>query len=192
MYSGGGNGNGTRRGRSTVRKWTDGRIVKENPVRGGTHSIAPWISCTTETFDEGPTTISLCIRGESSRGSSIVDVEGCSREGRNGKRGDVDSLKLDRVRTSDGVPAGGLENVSTDVWKVAARRGCWGRGSYAHSAPSFLFTQVAQGCLASHFWWGKMSPRVSQNGIPWITTHCFLPPDHWRENGVRISSACSS
>ena len=166
MCSGGRNDNGTRRGRGIVRKWTDGRIVKEDSVRGGTHSIAPWISCMTETFDEGPTITSLYIQGGSTRGSSGVDVEGCSREGRDGKGGDADSLKLDRVRTSDGVPVGGPENVSTDVWKVAARRGFWGRGSYAHSEPSFLFTQVVQGCLASHFWWGEMSPRVSQNGIP--------------------------
>ena len=164
MYSGGGNGNGTRRGRGIVRKWTDGRIVKEDSVRGGTHSIAPWISCMTETFDEGPTTTPSCIRGESSCGSSDVDVEGCSREGRDGKGGDADSLKLDRVRrrASDSVPDGGPENVSTDVWKVVARRGRRGRGSYTHSAPQFLFTQVVQGCLASHFWWGKMSPRVSR------------------------------
>ena len=162
--SGGRNDNGTRRGRGIVRKWTDGRIVKENPARGGTHSIAPWISCTTETFDEGPTITSLCIRGEGSHGSSAVNVEGCSQEGRNKEMGDVDSLELDRVRTSDGVPVGGPENVSMGVWGVVARRGRRGRGSYTHSAPSFLFTQVVQGCLASHFWWGGMSPRVSQNG----------------------------
>ena len=164
--SGGRNDNGTRRGRGIVRKWMDGRIVKEDPARGGTHSITPRFSCTTETFDEGPTTISLYIRSENSHGGSAVDVEGCSQEGRNVEMGDVDLLELDRARTSDGVPVGGPENVSTDVWKVAARRGFWGRGSYAHSEPSFLFTQVVQGCLASHFWWGEMSPRVSQNGIP--------------------------
>ena len=160
MCSGGRNDNGTRRGRGIVRKWTDGRIVKEDSVRGGTHSIAPWISCMTETFDEGPTITSLYIQGGSTRGSSGVDVEGCSREGRNGKGGDADSLKLDRVRTSDGVPVGGPEDVLTDVWKRVARRGRRGCGPYAQSAPASLFTQVAQGCLVSHFWWGEMSPRV--------------------------------
>ena len=174
MCSGGRNDNGTRRGRGIVRKWTDGRIVKEDPVRGGTHSVAPWISCTAETFDEGHTTTSLYIRGESSHGSSGVDVEGCSQEGRDGERRDVDSLELDRMRTSDGVPVGGPENVSTDVWRVAARRGRRGRGSYVHSAPSFLFTQVVQGCLASHFWRGGMSPRVSQNGMLCIIDHHSL------------------
>ena len=163
MCSGGRNDNGTRRGRGIVRKWMDGRIVKEDPARGGTHSIAPRFSCTAETFDEGPTITSLYIRGESSHGSSDVDVEGFSQGG-NGEMGDVDSLELDRVRrrASDSVPDGGPENVSTDVWKVVARRGRRDRGSYTHSAPQFLFTQVVQGCLASHFWWGKMSPRVSR------------------------------
>ena len=176
MCSGGRKDNGTRRGRGIVRKRTDGRIVKEDPVRGGTHSIAPWISCTTETFDEGPTTTSLYIRGESSHGSSTVDAEGCSQEGRNGERADVDSPKPDRVRrrTSDSVPVGGPENVLTDGWKVVARRGRWGHGSYTHSAPPFLFTQAVQGCLASHFWWGEMSPRVSKNRVSYVIDHHSL------------------
>ena len=162
MCSGGRNDNGTRRGRGIVRKWMDGRIVKEDPARGGTHSITPRFSCTTETFDERPTITSLCIRGESSHESSTVDVEGCSQGGRDGEMGDADPLELDqaRRRTSDSVPVGGPKNVSADVWKVLVGRGrC--RSSYAHSVPPSLFTQVVQGCLASHFWWGEMSPRVS-------------------------------
>ena len=124
MCSGGKNDNGTRRGRGIVWKWTDGRIVKEDPVRGGMHSMAPWISCATDTFDEGPSITSLCIRGESSLESSTVDVEGRSQGGRDRGMGDTDSLELGKVRRRPpgGVPVGlGPGDVyANEVWKVPA------------------------------------------------------------------------
>ena len=66
MCSGEMGNSGIRRGRGMVRKWMDGRIVKDDAMRRGTQSIVQRIFCTTETFNEGLGTIRLCMRGESS------------------------------------------------------------------------------------------------------------------------------
>jgi len=50
--SGGMSDNGIRRGRGMVRKWMDGRTVKEDATGRETQFIVPWIFCTIEISDE--------------------------------------------------------------------------------------------------------------------------------------------
>ena len=174
--SGGMNESGIRRGRGTVWKWMDGRIVKED-VTAGARSVVPWIYRTTETSDEGHSIVELCIggAGECSHGSRGVGSEGRrSRGARIKEREEVDLLGFERARTgrSDGGRIGGIENEIPlgDVLegKFQAPRGpdslpcetesapipggrdrC--RVSYMHFTSQSLFMHVEQGRLASHF-----------------------------------------
>lgn len=66
-FSGGMSDNGIRRGLGMLRKWMDGRIVKEDPMERGTCSIMPG---TTETLDEGHATIAS-RRGE---GADLLEL----------------------------------------------------------------------------------------------------------------------
>ena len=94
--SGGISDNGTQRGWGIVWKWMDGRIVKEDTVRRGAYPVVPGIPCATEASDEEPSTISSCMRGEYSRGSCAVSIEGCSRWIRD-REEEEDPLGLDQV-----------------------------------------------------------------------------------------------
>ena len=113
MCSGGMSDNGTRRGRGMVWKWMDGRIVKEDPLRSGIHSMVPWIFCTTERSHEGASVSR--IRGEGSHGSCAVGFESRTKDV---ERGEVGSLELDQVngRSNYGF-IGGTANRLADVWE---------------------------------------------------------------------------
>ena len=118
--SGGMSDNGTRRGRGMVRKWMDGRIVKEDATERGMHSTVSWIFCTTETFDGGPSAISLRIQGESSQGSCVAGVEGRSQGAGGVEKKELGSLELGRGRSGGGL-IGGLEVPLADVWEGKTR-----------------------------------------------------------------------
>ena len=148
----------------------DGRIVKEDIATRGAHFVVPWNFCAAETSDERPRTNWLYIRGESSHGSRAVCVEDRSREMKG-----ADLLGPVRRRSSGGF-VGSLGNPSTDVpvgevWvpdvpspcgtgSALVGRGRGFRGSYVHPTPRSQVTHAVHGCLASHFWWGGLSPRI--------------------------------
>ena len=95
--SGGMSDNGIRRGLDIVRKWTDGRIVKDDTMGRGAHPVVPRTLCATETPDEEPRTMPLCTRGGGSRGSCAVGAGGRSRGTRDREREVVDSLGSDQA-----------------------------------------------------------------------------------------------
>jgi len=157
----------------------DGRIVKKDTVGRGMRLVVPSSSNTTGRSDEEPSNILSCIRGEKSQGDRAVSVEGGSWGTEDGEGDRASPLGSDQVR---GRPSGGLnegsESTLADVWGGELRK-FWGpdvparetecaveleardccRNSYAHTAPLLLFAHAVQGCLASHFWWGRVSPR---------------------------------
>ena len=148
-------------------------------MRRGTHPVVPCIFCTTETSDERPSTISSRTRGEGSRRSFAIGIEGCLR-GIRDREEEEDPLGLDQLRggrTSDEL-IGDLENgnplvgvgggivrtplrepdvASLETESALVRRDCR-RDSYVHPAPFPPFTHVVQGSLASHLWRGEVSP----------------------------------
>ena len=65
-----------------VWKWMDGRIVKDDPVRGGMDFVVSRMLCTTKASGDA---ISSCRWGESSHGSLSVGVEGRAWGAKDGK-----------------------------------------------------------------------------------------------------------
>ena len=146
-----------------VWKWIDGRIVKDDPARHGTHSAVSWVPCTTETSSGEPSPISLHMPGESSRTSRTISGEGRSHGAMDGGREGAYSLGSNTVKRFDG-----SESLLASFLKAGVVRGrC--RGSYVHPEALSSFMHVIQGWLASHLWWSEVSPRISYSGISSLT-----------------------
>jgi hypothetical protein len=114
----------------------DGRTVNDDAVGRGGCSVDPGTSPTSETFDEGTGATLRGARSESFSSSWFGGVEDRSRRLADEEWEEADPL----LKSSEARRTLLLERDR----------------SYVHAATLSLFTHVAHGCLASHFYrWNK-------------------------------------